>query len=218
MKKSTIQTTQVRIHIRFEKKHLLEKVAAGDSRAAHVLVQRYGNRVWSIALRLLGSEDEALLATRRIFAVLRQHAQYYQASRLSETLFITIIARRFCLKQKQNSKKQTIFDQYQNKITENNPTKIIGFPATDTKKTINFSKKWKKEFSHESVTVLQAMKQISKGDQQLLKLHMIYGLSSQNLAYEFNLPLVIVQSRIKTGISVIMQHLSTFSPEKVVWH
>jgi RNA polymerase sigma-70 factor (ECF subfamily) len=73
---------------------ILEQVAAGDEKAVRACVSRYGNLVWSIALRLLKSRSEAEDAVQEIFVDIWRSARRFDPSVASEATFITMIARR----------------------------------------------------------------------------------------------------------------------------
>ena len=73
---------------------LLPLVAGGDREAATRCIRRYGPLVWSIALRLSPTLQDAEDAVQEIFLDIWRHAARFDATRGSEKVFVTILARR----------------------------------------------------------------------------------------------------------------------------
>lgn len=165
------------------KTDLLPKVAKGDQRAAHAMIPRYGHRIWSIALRLLYEETHAAMATRMIFILLRRHAGRYQSESMSELLFVTIVARRYCLNYRKNSKNIEFSEQ----ISE------------------NFAKTWKNDFCKEALLVLRSLKNIPNLEQVLLKYYVVKGFSPKQLAKQYNLSLSDVLHHLCQGLGYLKQ-------------
>ncbi len=73
---------------------VLPDVAAGSSDAIATCVERYGNLVWSLALKSCASREAAEDAVQDVFVQLWQAAGKYDANLSSETTFVAMIARR----------------------------------------------------------------------------------------------------------------------------
>ena len=73
---------------------LLQRVARGDPTATQECIKRYGGLVWSLARRMLANPADAEDATQDIFLEIWKHAGRHDPAKGSETLYITMIARR----------------------------------------------------------------------------------------------------------------------------
>jgi RNA polymerase sigma-70 factor, ECF subfamily len=73
---------------------VLERIAAGDGAAVRECIDRYGRLIWSLArkfsLTLMDAED----AVQEIYLEIWKSASRYDSAAGSESLFITMIARR----------------------------------------------------------------------------------------------------------------------------
>jgi RNA polymerase sigma-70 factor (ECF subfamily) len=73
---------------------ILRRVAAGNLTAVQACMNRYGPLVWSLARRYTPSHEDAEDATQEIFTEIWKSADRYDATRGSEAVFITVLARR----------------------------------------------------------------------------------------------------------------------------
>ncbi len=73
---------------------LLPRIAAGDPDAVQACIRRYGGLVWSLALRMSRSREDAEDAVQEIFISLWKSADRFDPSRATEVTFIAMVARR----------------------------------------------------------------------------------------------------------------------------
>ena len=73
---------------------ILANVAAGRPDAMEQCIAVYGGLVWSLALKMSASREDAEEAVQEVFVDLWQHAARFDPAVSSETTFIAMIARR----------------------------------------------------------------------------------------------------------------------------
>jgi RNA polymerase sigma factor (sigma-70 family) len=72
---------------------LLAEAARGDQAAFSQLYQRYRNRVYGFAYRMLGAQEAAEDVTHEAFLLLIREPERYQAARGSLLTFLCAVAR-----------------------------------------------------------------------------------------------------------------------------
>jgi len=73
---------------------LLSRIATGDLEAVEDCIQRYGDLVWSLAIKSCGDQGEAEEAANEVFTDLWSSARRYDPRIADETTFVTMVARR----------------------------------------------------------------------------------------------------------------------------
>ncbi|HTK36951.1 MAG TPA: sigma-70 family RNA polymerase sigma factor, partial [Pyrinomonadaceae bacterium] len=73
---------------------ILQRIAAGDRTAVQDCLDTYGGLVWSIARKMLRSNEDTEDAVQEIFVDIWKNAERYDDAQSSETTFIAMIARR----------------------------------------------------------------------------------------------------------------------------
>src|SRR5271167_1404555 len=73
---------------------ILPRVAAGERAAVAECLTRYGDLVWSLALRHASDRSEAEDAVQEIFIDLWRHAGRFDGRVASEVAFVAMVARR----------------------------------------------------------------------------------------------------------------------------
>ncbi len=73
---------------------MLQNIARNDRIAVTECVDKYGNLIWALAKKFTDSKEEASLATQEIFTDIWQYAGRFDADKIEERVFITLIARR----------------------------------------------------------------------------------------------------------------------------
>ena len=73
---------------------LLQRVAAGELEAVEACIQRYGDLVWSLALKYCGDRHEAEEAVNEVFSELWANARRHEPHIAAEPTFVTMVARR----------------------------------------------------------------------------------------------------------------------------
>lgn len=73
---------------------LTRRVAGGDEAALELLYDRYAGRVYGLAIRLLGDNDDAEEVVQDVFVRLWQHAGAFDASRATLGTWLLTVTRR----------------------------------------------------------------------------------------------------------------------------
>jgi len=84
---------------------LLQRVAAGDTRAVAQCIDQFGGLVWSLARRLV-SASEAEDAVQEVFIQLWKNASRFDPSIASETTFVAMVARRRLIDRRRRNARQ----------------------------------------------------------------------------------------------------------------
>lgn len=85
---------------------LLPRIARGDAVAARELVDRYERLVWSLARRYSNNPEDSEDAVQDVFLSVWQNADRFDASRASEPVFVTVIARRRLIERSRGRKRR----------------------------------------------------------------------------------------------------------------
>ncbi len=169
---------------------LLPRIAAGDSAAVQECIQKYGGLVWSLALKMSRSREDAEDAVQEIFINLWKSASRYDASRATETTFIAMVARRRLIDRRRNAERQ----------------KEDAVPSVDLEAVMSFDHE-KILSSVEAQAAARVLSQLPNERRTVLRLAIFDGLSHAQIAEATNIPIGTVKSHVRRGLAAVREKL-----------
>ena len=161
---------------------ILKLIAKGEDRAFNLLIEKYGNLVWSIGRKFLYKESDVEDAVQEVFIAIWKAAEKFDHTKASEVTFISMIARRR-------------FIDYLRKVSKHKNLQSIDED--------NGQELFKESILNES-TDLQLIKDaigsLEIEDQELLNLSIYKGYSHSEIAKLLNIPLGTVKTRIRRNL------------------
>jgi len=161
---------------------ILKLIAKGEDRAFNLLIEKYGNLVWSIGRKFLYKESDVEDAVQEVFIAIWKAAEKFDHTKASEVTFISMIARRR-------------FIDYLRKVSKHRNLQSIDED--------NGQELFKESILNES-TDLQLIKDaigtLEIADQELLNLSVYQGYSHSEIAKLLNIPLGTVKTRIRRNL------------------
>ena len=162
---------------------ILHRIATGDRTAVQECLDTYGGLVWSIARKMLRSQEDAEDAVQEIFVDIWRNAERYDEGQSSETTFIAMIARRRLIDKIRFMNRRISADSIEDVTAE-------PFTRSDEKMQV----------SVEAKEAAAAMKNLRPEQRQVLYLSIVQGLSHQEIADATGMPLGTVKTHARRGI------------------
>ena len=161
---------------------ILKLIAKGEDRSFNLLIEKYGNLVWSIGRKFLYKESDVEDAVQEVFIAIWKAAEKFDHTKASEVTFISMIARRR-------------FIDYLRKVSKHRNLQSIDED--------NGQELFKESILNES-TDLQLIKDaigtLEIADQELFNLSVYQGYSHSEIAKLLNIPLGTVKTRIRRNL------------------
>lgn len=167
---------------------LLERIAAGDSAAVPLLLDRYGPLVWSIARKQIGA-DAAEDVVQEIFIQIWKSAGRYDPEIASEATYITTIARRRLIDHRRRIGRQPLREE----LVDEPPVVDLGLDSVD--------------LSDEARVAAEAIANLKPDQQRVLRLAIVDGLTHSEIAERTKLPLGTVKSHARRGLERVRSML-----------
>jgi RNA polymerase sigma-70 factor (ECF subfamily) len=162
---------------------ILHRIAAGDRTAVQDCLNAYGGLVWSIARKMLRSQEDLEDIVQEIFVDIWKNAERYDDAQSSETTFIAMIARRRLIDRIRFMNRRISADSIEDIPTE---------PFTRLDKNI--------QVIIEAKEVAAVMKDLRPEQRQVLYLSIVQGLSHQEISDATGMPLGTVKTHARRGI------------------
>lgn len=169
---------------------LLAQVAAGGAQAVDACIRKYSGPIWSLARRVLRSEQDAEDAVQEVFVDLWRSAGRFDPSVASELTFVMTIARR------------RLIDRGRRRARQPKAESLVEpeiLPASEAKDPV--------EVRDEAARVHQAMEQLRPEQREVLQLSLLQGHSHQQVAERTGLPLGTVKSHARRGLMRVRELL-----------
>jgi len=161
-------------------------IQAQQVKALDLLYDRYGRLVYSTALRILNSVEEAEEVTQETFLRLWQCSEIYQPNRGSLSGFLLTLTRSRSVdrlrSRKSSQEKLQRIQTFSDCISHHNPP--LEFVTVQERSNL----------------VREALKQLSPADRELLKTAYYEGLSQSEIARRNGIPLGTVKSRARQAL------------------
>ncbi len=166
---------------------LLERLQKGDEGALAELYESLSGNVYTLALQLLHSREEAEEVLQDTFLKLYRNLHGFQAERGSARAFIYTVARNACLSRLRAKRARP---HKAENLDVHDPDASLGAISANPSM---------------SVEVRQALDQLEPVDQQLLGEAFFSGYSHGELAARFDMPLGTVKSRVRRALLSLRQ-------------
>ena len=181
------------VHEQSTDTELFLAIQSQQVKALDLLYDRYGKLVYSTALRMLNTVEEAEEITQETFLRLWQRSEIYQPDRGSLSGFLIMITRSRCLDKLRSrkaayQKNQRIQTASECVLNYNPPLEFV---------TV-------KERSH---LVREALQQLSPAEKELIETAYYGGLSQSEIAEREGIPLGTVKSRSRNALKKLRSAL-----------
>lgn len=173
---------------------LLQKVAAGQSRAVNQVIDAYGPLVWSIARKYFGRSAEAEDAVQDAFIAVWKAADRYDPEVAAESTYIAMIARR------------RMIDQLRKQGRRPSMRTLEGSPEPEVESGDRLADE------EQVMTVLKAINELDPPQPDVIKHSLMDGLTHPEIAEKTGLPLGTVKTHIRRGLIKVRKALD-ISPQ-----
>jgi RNA polymerase sigma-70 factor, ECF subfamily len=182
------------IHERSTDLEVFVAIQSQQVKALELLYDRYSKLVYSTALQILNSVEEAEEVTQETFLRLWQRSEIYQPQRGSLSTFLITMSRSRALdrlrSQKSNQQKVQRIQTFSDDVLNYNPP--LEFVTVEERSNM----------------VREALKQLSPEDRQLLETAYYGGLSQSEIAKRDGIPLGTVKSRARQALKKLRTALN----------
>ena len=162
---------------------ILARIADGENGSFELLIEKYGNLVWSIGKKFLYRQSDLEDAVQEVFIAIWKSADKYDASKAKEITFVSMIARRR-------------FIDHLRKISKHKNLESIDDDNSG-------HQLYKESLLNESTDlqlVKNAIQSLDIDDQELLNLSVYQGYSHSEISKLLNIPLGTVKTRIRRNL------------------
>ena len=162
---------------------ILARIAAGENGSFELLIEKYGNLVWSIGKKFLYRQSDLEDAVQEVFIAIWKSADKYDANKAKEITFVSMIARRRFIDHLRKISKHKNLES----IDEDNSGHQL----------------YKESILNESTDlqlVKNAIQSLDIDDQELLNLSVYQGYSHSEISKLLNIPLGTVKTRIRRNL------------------
>ena len=173
---------------------ILDLIAENHPGSFEMLIEKYGNLVWSIGKKFLGNQSDLEDAVQEVMIAIWKSADKFDPNKASEITFISMIARRR-------------FIDYLRKITKHKSEDSMD----DDNNNIHLYKESLLNEETDLALVKSAIEELDTDDQELLNLSVYQGYSHSEISDILNIPLGTVKTRIRRNL---MKLKDTFATNK----
>ena len=173
---------------------ILDLIAKNHPGSFEMLIEKYGNLVWSIGKKFLGNQSDLEDAVQEVMIAICKSADKFDANKASEITFVSMIARRR-------------FIDYLRKITKHKSEDSMD----DDNNNIHLYKESILNEETDLALVKSAIEDLDTDDQELLNLSVYQGYSHSEISEILDIPLGTVKTRIRRNL---MKLKDTFATNK----
>ena len=173
---------------------ILDLIARNHPGSFEMLIEKYGNLVWSIGKKFLGNQSDLEDAVQEVMIAIWKSADKFDANKASEITFVSMIARRR-------------FIDYLRKITKHKSEDSMD----DDNKNIHLYKESILNEETDLALIKSAIEDLDTDDQELLNLSVYQGYSHSEISEILDIPLGTVKTRIRRNL---MKLKDTFATNK----
>ena len=171
---------------------ILARIAAGEDGSFELLIEKYGNLVWSIGKKFLYRQSDVEDAVQEVFIAIWKSADKFDSSKAKEITFVSMIARRRFIDHLRKISKHKHLES----IDQDNSTHQL----------------YKESMLNESTDlqlIKNAIKSLDIDDQELLNLSIYQGYSHSEISKLLNLPLGTVKTKIRRNLIKLQEVFET---------
>ena len=162
---------------------ILARIADGENGSFELLIEKYGNLVWSIGKKFLYRQSDLEDAVQEVFIAIWKSADKFDANKAKEITFVSMIARRR-------------FIDHLRKISKHKNLESID----DDNRGHQLYKESILNESTDLQLVKNAIQSLDIDDQELLNLSVYQGYSHSEISKLLNIPLGTVKTRIRRNL------------------
>ena len=171
---------------------ILARIAAGEDGSFELLIEKYGNLVWSIGKKFLYRQSDVEDAVQEVFIAIWKSANKFDANKAKEITFVSMIARRR-------------FIDHLRKISKHKNLESID----DDNRGHQLYKESILNESTDLQLIKNAIKSLDINDQELLNLSIYQGYSHSEISKLLNVPLGTVKTRIRRNLIKLKEVFET---------
>ena len=171
---------------------ILDLIAKDHPGSFEMLIEKYGNLVWSIGKKFLGNQSDLEDAVQEVLIAIWKSAGKFDPSKASEITFVSMIARRR-------------FIDYLRKITKHKSEDSMD----DDNNNIQLYKESLLNQETDLALVKSAIEELDADDQELLNLSVYQGYSHSEISDILNIPLGTVKTRIRRNLMKLKDAFET---------
>jgi|TARA_B100001094_G_scaffold296615_1_gene318969 RNA polymerase sigma-70 factor (ECF subfamily) len=171
---------------------VLDLIADGHPGSFEMLIEKYGNLVWSIGKKFLYNQSDLEDGVQEVMIAIWKSADKFDQNKASEITFISMIARRR-------------FIDYLRKITKHKSEDSLD----DENKHIHLYKESLLNEETDLSLVKSAIEELDTDDQELLNLSVYQGYSHSEISDILNIPLGTVKTRIRRNLMKLKDAFAT---------
>ena len=171
---------------------ILDLIAENHPGSFEMLIEKYGNLVWSIGKKFLGNQSDLEDAVQEVMIAIWKSADKFDPNKASEITFISMIARRR-------------FIDYLRKITKHKSEDSMD----DDNNNIHLYKESLLNEETDLALVKSAIEELDTDDQELLNLSVYQGYSHSEISDILNIPLGTVKTRIRRNLMKLKDNFAT---------
>ena len=171
---------------------ILARIADGENGSFELLIEKYGNLVWSIGKKFLYRQSDVEDAVQEVFIAIWKSADKFDANKAKEITFVSMIARRR-------------FIDHLRKISKHKNLESIDDDNSG-------HQLYKESILNESTDlqlIKNAIKSLDINDQELLNLSIYQGYSHSEISKLLNVPLGTVKTRIRRNLIKLKEVFET---------
>ena len=176
---------------------LLDRVRSGDAESLEALYDRYSRYVHGLALRMLGTREEADEVTQDVFWLLWKGRIRYDPDRGRFSTWLFAITRNRCIDRLRAERRRPL----------TRPLEI------DSDSALEKSPEEDAYVDERRRIVLEALKRLPPEQQRAVELCFFQGMTHREVASHLGEPLGTIKSRIRMGMAKLKQSL--LAPESI---
>lgn len=175
---------------------LIGRILAGDESALNRLYDRWADRVYSIAVHVLGAQDEADDVVERTFSKIWKDAGRFDPERGSAGAWIVTIARSHALTLQRSEGRRLRHDELRARYLTHEGAISVASPLQAM------------EASEDRELIQDAMSRLPDEQQRVVRMTFYEGLSQTEISDRLGVPLGTVKTRVRLAFAKLRASLA----------
>jgi RNA polymerase sigma-70 factor (ECF subfamily) len=169
---------------------ILADVAAGQGEAMEACIAEFGGMVWSLALKMSPSREDAEEGVQEVFIDVWRHATRFDPAVSSEATFVAMIARR------------RLIDRHRRRASR---PPVAPLPASAVAAVPAAAVPSSLEIADEADRIRRCLDRLRPEERRVLELALCEGLTQTAIAERTGLPVGTVKSHARRGLIRLRQ-------------